>query len=918
MRLFLAVLRYEWLLQSRSTRFRFGTLICVAACWAPPLFLALAQKDLEVPSNVEAYLEQGLFWIPFFTLVLAALVAGNTAFVTGEALLLSGCKLGGAGWVLTRLFVQVLLVCAVSWLALLGSLVVATWADAGPVRLVPVLRAWVLYVAPRAVIGTLGWYGLVRVLHSEVAALISSTFGLAALVAVFNEVLGGFGHRLSVEGWTGFGRLVSWYQQLVLVSFDNSGPNFARFGRPTDAPRLEVDLLGNLLPSLAIPAALAMICLGFAVSHLGRCQADQPPISEKHPLRTLLHLFRGLRGRLRADAGLARGDRVIQAMAVTLGLLLLAAVVLRSELWTRNARLRYEVHAGAVAQTMPPTMPETVVPERVQIEGAVARDGDLSVQVEHTLRNAGDAPVSSFTFELNRHLKLEGVQAKGREVSIRREWDRVLLTTEPAVPAGGFLRLAYTVRGRPANDLFSLRRLSDQSFPGQFEAHLDARFTRERSSLAQSRVELRIAASQTTLRAKDVFLEPRWQSWELTPAENGLFGGREIRTEDFLPVFDFEIELKAPKRWVLADSCGGVTSDAPLRVLRNRCRLHAAQFMIAGGRRELVLPPGGSAQLAVLPEHVLGAEDTALALARIVELSDRAWPNLPGLDRVVAVEQPSRTYEPWFRAYRESVAVARTSGQLILVPESALVSTIQLDIAPTVGAILAEGLELGRPVREREHQVVWSMLRTILLQRMGVGGESAWVTVRPFESHRLYTPVLAAHEYDEFVWGLKVPAILVMLEDRVGRDRLLEAVERFIQAEGDEPVGVRDLLGEIEAVSGESLERLYEDHFRESGLPSLTVHRVSVERQGREWRVTGALKNGGRGLANCPLVVRSDVGEVESLVAVESRSEAEFAISVGSRPHTLLLDPAKRCFQRNWKARKTTFSLLGPLQGAAR
>ncbi|MEM6705418.1 MAG: hypothetical protein AAF690_22050 [Acidobacteriota bacterium] len=910
MRLFLAALRYEWLLQSRSARARFGCAAFLLGCWAPAIALALGHDELVIPPNAVAYATQTGYFAPFLTLVLSALLAGNTAFVPGESLLLLGSRLGGAGWLVRRLLVQITFLLALCALAVAGPMAIAFFVGALPARPDWALQLWLLELAPRVAIGTIGWFGLVRVLRTEVGSLLVATLGLTGLNSVVNQIVGSAGVKWSADGWTGFDRLVTWFQRLVLMDFGQTGINFTRFSRPSDRP-LDPPSLSELLgPQLAVfvlPAALALLCFAFAVTHLGRCVADQPPVRENHPLRTYLKWFEGFRTRLRADGGLTRNERIMQGLAIVIVGALLTGLFTRSRTWLHLAEERYAAHVVAIGETMS----EEVVPSALVVRGDLRADGSLQLEVEQYLTNRGTVEQRHFSFEINRHVELYDLKSEGgHSPSIDRRWDRVVLRVEPALLPGQELALRYRVRGTPATDRFALLRYTNQSFAGQVEGHLNARFPRERSALAQSSTRPLIRPSFTELEVRDLVLEPRWETWQLTPPQTGSFEGRSVLEESLRPVFRVDLDLQAPPGWILADACGTLSEEGGR--LSSSCRLHAGEFRVAGGRRRLVASAQGLAQLAVIPSHDVSSQETALAMERIVVLSDRAWPGLPGLDRVVALEQPFETYDPFFQQYRSQAAPEpRSAGRLVLVPETAFVSLKQPEIAPVVGAILAEGLELGRPVASEDRRALWATLRTILLRRMGIGADSAWVTVQPWDQYRINAPVLSASAYDPIIWGQKVPALLVMLEGQIGRQRLMEAVEEFVRAEGDEDVTVGMLFEEIEQSSGRPVGTLYEDFFTGRGVPILMAENLKVEREGRRWVVEGELRNRGRGRVECAVLVRTESGEHEQLVAAETGKRTPFRIETAARPHTLLLDPARRSLQLNWPGRKTTWSLLG-------
>ncbi len=912
MRILVAAARYEWLLQSRSARGRLALPVYLLACWAAPSVLAVVGESLQVRPNAQGLFEQTLYFAPFFTLVLAAVVVGNTALVQGEDMLLGSSRVSNAGWALRRLLVYSAGVLGASALAVLGTQIVVWWARLPLLPWQEPARAWLDQVAPLAVIGVAGWYGVVRLLRSEVAGLIGLTLGSGALAVVSDTLLHPVGLRISFDGWTGWPRVFDWYSK-VLGSLRIDGSWFSMFGSPSEtwpgAP-----LLVERGAELAVPATVALGLMALAVARQGRSERDVPPRGgwAARAAPGLARLLRGMRHHLRADGGLTSFDRGAQAMLAISGVVVLVTLGLHTARWTAVAEARYTAHVAEVADSTS----RAIEPRSLRIVGDLDAEGGLEAEVELVLHHAGELPQRALAFELNRHLRVEGLGAVvrrgptgegvGVDAEVARAYDRVHVTLARDLEAGETLALRYHVAGTPRSDVFALLTYRGQSFAGSYERHRQAQYPRDRSALGRSSSARLIQPGHTQLSASDLGLLPRWRSWELTPLDASGITGREVAPETHLPPLHVELDLGVPEGWALADGCGGVAQGDRLR---SACLQHFGQVVVVGGAREWVVSDDGLARVATLPGHDESAASTVSSMARVVRLSDAAWPNLPGLESVSAMERPSRTYGDSVLSagiHRESV---ETFGQLILVPEGLLLNPDPLAVGPIVGSILTDDLRVGRGVRDEDEVVVQAMLRTFLLRRMGLGQESAWVSVAPWHRYRVARPILEADEHDPFVWVHKVPALLVMIERRAGRSRLMSAVERFVVSEGDEEATLLDLLHEIEVASGESMAEVYEDYFVGRGTPRLSVEGLGLERVGSRWRVSGRVRNESTGHVKVPVALRTDSTTFVELVEPPRRGFAEFAVELDARPHTLTLDPRQEVFQEHWRGRQTTFIL---------
>jgi hypothetical protein len=903
-----AVLRHEWRLQGRSLRLRLGLGLYLAASVAPAVALSLVARRTGAPAHGAAHLELAAWGAPFLAVVWSVIVAGGTARVPGESQILLSAPMRNAAWVLRKWLAQLSIVVAGALLAFAAALAAAVALGASAVPWRNAALVWSVEVAPLAVLASAGYFGLVRILRSEVLALIAGAAVVPAAAALANASLASpllvaFGVRLDVSRWSGLGGLVL---QGWLLDALAGGDVRWDWWRASDADWDAAVALERALPRLALPAALALACLAVAVAHVGRSRPEHAPlaVAGDHPLRSLLAGWGRLRRRLRSDAGLDRVDRAVRAGGLVLAAAILAALVAHTLRWQAVARERHRVEVDEVGETTS----RDVVPESFRVSGSLAPDGRVELEVEGTLRNGGSAARSHLAFHLDRHLVLDGlvvadpVTGARLAATTRRGWDRVEIDLEPALLPGASAVLAYALSGRPGADWLGLRRLGQESFASSWERHRDATLLADRSPLGRSWRVRAATPGRVRLSASDLLLAPRWDPWTLTPDQGPGQGGREMPGDEHTPSFLLSLDLELPPGWLLVDGCGAISQPAGRQVRhRSTCEVTLPEVALLGGRRELVVSPDGAARLAALPGHGPLAEEVLAAMGRTVELSAQAWPGLAGLGSIAAVEMPA---EPWSGARRpwEEPAVL---GRLIAVPEPLLRTQEPIAAPELVASLLTQQIEVARPVLRREERSVDALLRAVLLRRMGMGASSGWMWPPPHLQWRLGFPLLRAPAYDAMAWQVKVPALLRSIEAQLGAEAMMEGVREFVTTEDEESVGVRDLLAAVARAAGGGglpagavtwLERLYDDFFVRGSIPELRVRDVAARREGPMWQVTASLESFGTGQVRCPVVVRSEAEELEQWVTVDSKRTVEVSFALATRPHTLVLDPERECF----------------------
>ena len=916
MKLLLAMIRYEVLLQLRSVRFRVAAVCYAVICALPSglMYFSVRHQSTEVLGSA-AYLSQLLQVQPYLTLLMVVLIAGNRSDVRAleeSWAVLAASPVSNAGFILRRALALLALILPLTLVPPAVAALVARAAGNTSFDVATWIGTWALWILPMAVFLTCYWLAWVTVTGGELAALIVTFIGLPLAVSAANQIL--FRFHLTLSGyldWFSYRSLFYW------IHFTLQGPgalrrNFHPGHAATEAPFDPPAAAAWLLPLGALIAGFAALGLGLAVAFARRTRRDlRPrPVPPEHQLRTFLEKLNRWRERYAPDGGLGLPERLALAAGVVALGLAVAGLLGRQLTFQRLAAERYRAETTQVFAPLP----AEVRPTTWKLGGRIDGDGAVEVQAAGRFENRGSEPVETLAFSLNRELEIERLEAPRYRVEVTRAWDRLQLRLDPALAAGDALDLELSLSGVPAAVDFVFGRWR-RPFPVSYERVMHARFPREVSNLASSWVRRAASPRRVLLRAMDLGPVPRYTPWTLTrPGESRGEGhepsdyGREVPIEAARIVVELELDFETPGGWFLADTCGHVSrgQSGPSR-LAGSCRTSLSELMIAGGRLVTVDSArqgvAGEVTVAALPAHVRLAEQKLRSLGRVASLSDRAWPGMPGLEGVVAVEWPpefhvdlSREMTRW--SYYEP-HLPELFGRLMLVPEMSLVDGEPFAVEDLVAQLLSRDLlERRQPVPDQE-LLFQHLFRVLMVRRMGLDGDrGATVSGKPWVRQALAVPILMAKSH-HFVWRLRLPAVLAEIEGRVGGDNLYTAIESFLASggEGEEPATVEGLLAEIEAVSGVSLERTYRDHFQGSALPMLRLEQVASRRQGDGWVVDGRVRNTGTGQSICPVIVKTEIGERTLTVTVDSESASPFAVRVEHRPHTVLLDPEKSCYR---------------------
>lgn len=875
----LAVVRWELRLQARSWRSRAAVLVYVALCAVPPVFLLGRSHDF----GPATFLDHLLRVQPFLTLLLTLLASGHrSGLATWPETwpVLASAPMGSGRYLLGRWAAVLALVVPVSAVPLLVAAGLAVAAGGDWPAAMAWLASWASRILPLVLVASALWLGAVTILGNELAALLATFVALDLAFAALNKLL--FPLRLYVDLSLTLGA----YRDLTMWTMllrQRGADDYPEYFTASEAPMDVQATLEQALAASFLGGAVAVSVLALAVAYVRRTRRDLKPrpVRPDHPLRTYLPAILRLRERLAPGAGPSRGDLAVMGCGV---LVLAGALAVHAARQRHFQGLAWERHAVETGDPFEPLGTE-VKPRAWSVRGSI--DGSaMDLEIAGTLAHEGGAPRSRLAFALNEHLAVEDLVVPGRRATYERAWDRLLVTVEPPLAAGETLELRWRLAGEPGELEFPFWYLGRDSFVTAAERFLTARFPRDLSDLSTSLKARAISPSGVELRAPALAPVPRYTEWTLTPRD--LSGGREVPEETVLPEAELEIELSVPPGLVLADTCGHLSRRQDGRGrLAGRCRTALSTYAVYGGRLEVL--EGDGVAFAALPAHRELAARYRESLAQAARLSQKAWPGLPGFDGLVAMEH--RSGETMWWMWREF----HLRGQLLLIHEHALATGFLPDGERLVADLLSRDLIARRPLDESQAYFFREAFAALMMQRMGVARQKdATVGGQPWLKQILAEPLIATEKRGGELWRVRLPAVLIDLENRVGSRALYGALDRFLAA-GGPPGTVEELLALVEEESGVDLERFYRDFAAGPAMPELRLAGVEWRRQGRDFRVTGRVENHGTGEVVCPLLVKTELGTIKTVVTVGEKAPAAFDVSVTARPHTVHLDPEGTC-----------------------
>ena len=900
--LILRAIRLEALLQVRTLRFRFGALLCLALPICTPFgVLFFLQPHLPHTFGPSTYITIVLDSLRFPTLVLALVIAGNRADITGGREMwsvLSSAGVSNAGYFLRRCFAQSCLVAALTalpFLTVMGTLAMAGLTLEDPWR---PFGSWLLLVLPVGFGFVLLWSALVQITGTELGSLMILAFGRGAATYFLEQVVQPLlGSKLVLHlDWVGFWNFQYFLARLVNLMRRPDERFYYGDYLATDVPFSFELLWSRVLPSAAVFMGFCAVIASLATFFLRRTRRDLTPlvISENHPLRNIIGYVHKLRQRYSADGALSWERYVALA-----GLLCFAASVAYVEQRRVTAAGYAERQYQAEIQTedFPPTPPEARFLEW-HLDGDLSPAG-VDLQSTGLLRYEGDVALHHLALSMNPFLQVL-VELEGRAVEVERRWDRMKVLFEPPLPPDQEMRAVFKVSGRPGQMDFDLNgwRTGD-SFATRYEAMVTKAYPSERNDLSQSQWEPSFSRSGIDLGPMELMPVLRYGTWELTPKPVYQGDpGYEVPGPSAFPLLDLTLNLRVPKGWFIGDSCGNAVDDTGQLVAS--CRTSLSRYRIQGGLHRVV-QADEQVVAAAFPGHETLMARHIESLQAAIELSGDAWPGSPGIDRLVVIES-SLSNDPFspsgggeWRASQFEI-----EGRLVAFEEGAVVLDRPLQAEQIVGAVMAKELLRRRDLNPSESWTFSRLFSSLMSRRMGAGEarQGATLSGNPNHEHQARYPVLKLEHYVPFVFEQKVPALWTYLESLVGPDHLYEGVEDFLSRESDQPGTLEELFSDIERRSGVSLQAFQGNYLLGHGLPMLRLEDVSSRSQSNgRWRLTGKLRNTATGEVTCPVVAKAEGQVIRQVVTVTSDSATEFSFDFNFPPHTVQLDPEDSCFR---------------------
>ena len=897
----LSLLRAELLLHRRSLRTKLVLLFYPLLTLLPwPLIgRVFGDQLLAGPATTLAIVAMVQ---PFTALLLAAGLAGRGADrASREELLplLAGSPFSNAAVVFARAAVLALLYLAATAVPYL-ALGAAAGVGAQPSDTLALAGAWLLSAWPMALAMGWTWLALTLIGGSDLAAVLLVWLGSL----LFAQVATRLGDWQATFGWPFLEASHTLTQFFALASRGGPGSeiwwavsNLVASEGPYD-PRLAFERTAiDLGPALA----LAVFLLALASLRLGRCPADLEPRS----FAWAPSLGR-LRQTLARDGGLGR-QRLLPWLALAPALLSLFLVQQKADAFFAWGEERF---AAETVDLGPPTDAALALIS-LEAKADLGRSahlpgGRLAGTFEEKFENRGPIPVSRMAFLLNSQLEMVRLEAASAgaplRITSRRRHNRLWLELDPPVAPGARLELSGELAGRPASPHFLMRDTPADNFGESWAALRRDPDERQRTRFAATDLHPAISRNQVRLAAEDLLPLPRYSPWqgyaaaqESTSAERAQ--SDSTPAESSLALARIGLELTAPAAWRLFSACGDASVlEGGRAVLRAGCEMRPAEFAVRGGL--LAVETRGEVSLATLPIHAEAALPLLDALEEIHRQSGKAWPGAPPLGSIVLIEG-LKYFEPDspLLGFAENPSFLRSRGSLLEVEERQLIQLRNFDPLELAGPLLVDRLLRDRRLRPEDEWAVATLVREVVTRRLGLRSRNSILGGPPWMRGTYSRPIKAYGNFETLRGGQRIGALAADLEGRVGGNAIQLGIQDFL-AGGPEPGRLAGLVHAIEKRSEISLEKFYLEFFEEGALPELELDEVKVEvRAGSASLVRGRLRNKAKGEVDCPIVLRTDRGELWQKVRVGGGAAASFVFETVQKPTLVELDPAGTCLR---------------------
>jgi hypothetical protein len=868
-----AFLAHEARTQFRSGRFRLLAALYVIFGSLPALLLFIRARSAVYVIAPSVFTGVMSVTQPILTTVLAALIAVDA--ITRERDdnsfgVVSLAPMTNSGYLLRR------------WLAV--SLVALS------VTIVPrAIAGAFCYALTHTVPASLGWTWLLRVVPAVfLTTAIAIAFGTIvgrtffAMIAAFGVFT--FGVELLNDVLAKFHRHVEAILSPLLIdpadinvlSMALNGNSFP--GVPTASGPFLANEWQSMRIALPLAAGIAAILLGITPAFLRRSRrAVKPwPIRPAHPLRGFLALMNRLRENYTPDAGIEAADLAL----ILLGVALLAGGwAMRTMRETRFQSLAASRYLAEVSQLPEPT-PMALIPVSIAITGKA--DDVVDTQVTLNMKNTAAQPVSHLAFTVSPLLDIS-VNA-GR---VTRHWNRLAIDLDRPIGPFAPATFVFRLRGDSGQPLFRLRARG--AFVTQYAVFRRSKMSTDLSDLARSEIQPASTPGRMMLHIDDIGVLPRYTPFDLTSNETGM---KDVRREAVAPVTDVSINLRVRDDLLVADSCGAAAQAGSLTT---RCRFALPLYAIVSA--PLQTTTIGSSTIAYIPAHAGVARVHGEAYEQAIGVAAKVWPGLTLRRETMLVEFPSlpnsRYYGEWdYLGYMERLVSTSmiTTGALTIMPEGLFVRRRAIRSNFLATSIVTNAIIEKRSVVPAEQSLYHAFIITVARSR--VAGERSSAAVPGVGPQPTIMKLMGA----DWVAEEKLQPLVADLENRVGSDQLIEAINAFSTA-SESSGTMRELFATISQRGGVSLDRFFNDYFEGTSLPRLTLANVTFRRDGDQWTTAGTLRNLGTGEALCPIVLRTAFASSRQVIRIDSNQDVPFTITSASEPRALQLDPDGVCYR---------------------
>lgn len=893
-----AFLGHEARIQLRSLRFRALAGAYVVLSVAPPVLLHYGRLQELVWIGAASYAATAYLAQPLLTALLSAVVAVDAVTrerEEGSLSVVGLAPLTSAGYLLRRWLAVEALVLPLTLVGPLAAALLATLAGVAPRDPGPFVWPWLLHVAPLSLTASALALGLGTIAGGVVLATIAGLFGFRLVLGLGNDLLARAGRNIGGVG--------DWIGLDAMAVFSPGGlTSESVLGLVTEAPYDARAAASAYAVRGALAMGLAALALGAAGRFLQRTRRDLRPwrIRGDHPLRTFLAWLNRMRQDHAPEPAPSASDRLVLGAGLLVFLAAASYPLPRAERYRAMAeeRLRVERKGG------PEPTPAGLVPGPWRIEGEIHGNGRVTTEVTASMRNETADPVAHAAFSLNPFLHVVRAQADRGEIVLDAAWDRVSVELDPPIPPHGERKLSFRLEGRPAQVEFACDEWP--SFVASYGHFRQARVASDLVDLSRSRTVPAISPRRVSLDATDLSPVPRYRPWTLAPPAP-LLGraGRNVPAETWFPPSELAVDVRAPAGIFLADACGSIAgAEAGRTRLTGVCRIALANYVVRGGNLVRLADTPGIGAVAVLPAHLAAARFHVPGLALVAELASKAGAGLvtePTRNHVILEWPPAFDTDPtegMRYGWNQVPSRLPVLGRLHLLAESLWLVRSPLAAQELAASALASELASRRPVAAEQRLLFRHLFLAVALARVGGRDRGATIVERTHEATRadLRQPLLEADPSDEVTW-IKLEALLTDLEHRVGAQAFTDGLAVFLDGPVHPSGSLQELLESISHRSGRPLDRFYSDYVTGAALPVLSLEDVRARRAGREWDISGRVRNLGTGEAVCPVVLQTDLDMTGTQVTVGSSSAVPFAFKSPHHPRAVLLDPDERCYR---------------------